>query len=110
MVLLFLGAIQPRGRRTVTSWIWAAGQSAEYRQCYTTVSAAGKRTDLIAAHLAHEAVKPLVASADRLIFALDDTPTERYGRHVQEAGIHYNPTPGPAPRSSTATSGWSSGC
>ena len=35
-------------------------------------------------------------SADRLTFALDDTPTERYGRHVQGAGVHHNPTPGPA--------------
>src|SRR5262245_65635670 len=50
----------------------------------------------MAAHLAHEAIKPLVAGAERLTFALDDTPTERYGRHVQGAGVHHNPTPGPA--------------
>jgi len=50
----------------------------------------------MAAHLVHEAVKPLVAGAERLTFALDDTPTERYGRQVQGAGVHHNPTPGPA--------------
>jgi len=70
--------------------------SAEFRPCYTTVSAVGKRTDLMAAHLAHEVVKPLVAGSERLMFALDDTPTERYGPHVQGAGVHHNPTPGPA--------------
>jgi hypothetical protein len=96
LALLFLGAILARGRRTVTSWIRAAGLSREYRPCYTTVAAAGRKTDLIAAHLAHEAVKPLVTGATRLTFALDDTPTERYGRHVQGAGVHHNPTPGPA--------------
>ncbi|HJZ60232.1 MAG TPA: transposase, partial [Gemmataceae bacterium] len=96
LVVLFLGAILARGRRTVTSWIRAAGLSREYRRCYTTVSAAGKRTDLIAAHLAHEMVKPLVAGATRLTFALDDTPTEQHGRHVQGAGVHHNPCPGPA--------------
>jgi hypothetical protein len=96
LALLFLGAILARGRRTVTSWIRAAGLSGEYRPCYTTVAAAGKKTDLIAARLAHEAVKPLVTGATRLTFALDDTPTERYGRHVQGAGVHHNPTPGPA--------------
>jgi len=80
----------------VTSWIRAAGLSAEYRPCYTSVSAAGTRTDLIAAHLAREVVKPLVADAARLTFALDDTPTERSGRKVQGAGMHHNPTPGPA--------------
>lgn len=93
---LLVGAVLARGRRTVTSWIRAAGLSGEYRPCYTTVAAAGKKTDLIAAHLAREAVKPLVKGATRLTFALDDTPTERYGRHVQGAGVHHNPTPGPA--------------
>ena len=32
----------------------------------------------------------------RLLLALDDTPTKRYGPEVQGAGIHHNPTPGPA--------------
>jgi hypothetical protein len=93
---LLVGAVLARGRRTVTSWIRAAGLSAEFRPCYTTVSAVGKRTDLMAAHLTREVVKPLVASSERLTFALDDTPTERYGPHVQGAGVHHNPTPGPA--------------
>jgi len=93
---LFLGALLARGRRTVTSWIRAAGLSPEFRRCYTTVAAAGQRADLVAAHLAHAAVKPLVASAPRLLFALDDTPTPRYGPYVQGAGTHHNPTPGPA--------------
>ena len=96
LALLFLGAVLASGRRTVTSWIRAAGLSHEYRPYYTTVAAAGRKTDLIAARLAHEAVKPLVTGATRLTFALDDTPTERYGRHVQGAGVHHNPTPGPA--------------
>jgi len=93
---LFLGAILARGRRTVTNWIRAAGLSGEYRRCYTTVTAGGKRADLIAAHLAHAVVKPLVADRPRLTFAIDDTPTERYGRFVQGAGVHHNPCPGPA--------------
>lgn len=93
---LLSGAILACGRRTVTGWIRAAGLSPEFRPCYTAVSAVGKRTDLMAAHLAHEVVKPLVAGSVRLTFALDDTPTERYGPHVQGAGVHHNPTPGPA--------------
>jgi hypothetical protein len=32
----------------------------------------------------------------RLVLALDDTPTPRYGPLVQGAGVHHNPTPGPA--------------
>ena len=36
------------------------------------------------------------ASGDHLLFAIDDTPTPRYGPCVQGAGRHHNPTPGPA--------------
>jgi hypothetical protein len=79
----------------VTSWVRAAGLSGEFRACYTTVSAAGKRADRIAARLARGVLKPLLAGMGRLVFALDDTPTERYGPHVQGAGIHHNPAPGP---------------
>jgi hypothetical protein len=98
LVRLLLGVLLARGRRTVTSWIRAAGLSAEFRPCDTTVAAAGKRADLIAARLAHAVLKPLVAGMTRLVFALDDTPTERSGPHVQGAGVHHNPTPGPAHR------------
>jgi len=93
---LFLGALLARGRRTVTSWIRAVGLSHQYQRCYTTVAAAGKKTKEIAARLVCEVIKPLVANQTRLTLAIDDTPTQRYGRLVQGAGIHHNPTPGPA--------------
>jgi DDE superfamily endonuclease len=96
LALLFLGAVLARGRRTVTSWIRAAKLSDQFRPCYTAVAAAGKKADSIAARLVLEAVKPLVAGAERLTLALDDTPTPRYGPQVQGAGVHHNPTPGPA--------------
>jgi hypothetical protein len=93
---LFVGALLARGRRTVTSGIRAAGLSGEYRTCYTTAAAAGRRADSVAARRVHRVVKPLVASAGRLTLALDDTPTERSGPRVRGAGVHHNPTPGPA--------------
>jgi hypothetical protein len=96
LALLFLGAILARGRRTVTTWIRAAGLSAVFRPCYTAVAAAGKKADAIAAALVLWVVKPLLATPTRLTLAIDDTPTPRYGPHVQGAGIHHNPTPGPA--------------
>lgn len=93
---LWLGVVLARGRRTVTRWIRAAGLSEQFRGCYDTVAAAGKQADVIAAKLANVAVKPLVAGETRLLFALDDTPTQRYGPKVQGAGLHHNPAPGPA--------------
>lgn len=96
LALLFLGAVLARGRRTVTTWIRAAKLGGQYQSCYIAVAAAGKKADIIARRLLIEVVRPLLAGATRLTLALDDTPTKRYGPHVQGAGIHHNPTPGPA--------------
>src|SRR3954454_11519702 len=80
---LLLGAVLARGLRTVTAWIRAAGFSREYKPCYTTLSAAGMKADNIWPLLLNDGVKPLVADQQRLTLALDDTPTPRYGPHVQ---------------------------
>jgi hypothetical protein len=93
---LFLGAVLARGRRTVTSWIRAAGLGDQFRSCYTAVAAAGKEAETVAAYLVLWVVKPLVSGAGRLTLAIDDTPTPRYGPQVEGAGVHHNPTPGPA--------------
>jgi hypothetical protein len=93
---LFIGAVLARGRRTVTAWIRAARLSDRYQSCYLAVAAAGKRADRVARRLLTEVVRPLLKGATRLTLALDDTPTKRYGPHVQGAGIHHSPTPGPA--------------
>jgi len=96
LALLLLGAVLACGRRTVTSWIRAAGLSDQFRSCYTAVAAAGKKAETIAAYLVTTVVKPLLSGVERVTLALDDTPTKRYGPHVQGAGVHHNPTPGPA--------------
>ena len=93
---LLLGAVLARGRRTVTGWIRAVGLGGQFQPCYTAVAAAGKQADLASARLFNDAVRPLVADQPKITLALDDTPTERYGPYVQGAGIHHNPTPGPA--------------
>ncbi|MDY3559086.1 transposase, partial [Gemmata sp. JC673] len=96
LVVLFLGRILTRGRRALSNWIRAAGLSTQYRRCYATVAAVGRRTDRIATRLLLEVLKPVVATGPRVVLALDDTPTARYGSKVQGAGVHHNPTPGPA--------------
>src|SRR5690349_24976858 len=96
LALLFFGAVLARGRRTVTTWIRAAKLSGQYQRGYVAVASAGKRADRIGRRLLTEVVRPLLKGATRLTLALDDTPTKRYGPHVQRAGIHHNPTPGTA--------------
>src|SRR5436309_1494990 len=92
--LLLVGILFATGRRTVTSWFRAAGIGTDYRNGYTTVCAVGRE----ASHMAIstlQAVRP-VLGPQRLLLALDDTPTARYGPLVEGAGIHHNPSPGPA--------------
>src|SRR5438067_1568277 len=98
LLLLLAGALFARGRRTVTSWFRAAGITDDFRRAYAALWAAGRRAEDLAARLLCAALKPLMrlAPGDHLLFAIDDTPTARYGPCVQGAGVHHNPSPGPA--------------
>jgi DDE superfamily endonuclease len=95
---LLLGALLAKGRRTVTSWLRAAGITDEFRRAYHALFAAGRRCRSIATEVFRTVLRPLIglAPGERLLFAIDDTPTKRYGPCVQGAGTHHNPTPGPA--------------
>src|SRR6266511_856856 len=93
---LFLGELLAHGRRTATAWFRAGGIADEFRRAYTLLGTLGR------SHL-HPCVSLLFADLRRTInpgphwlVALDDTPTQRYGPHVEGAGLHHNPTPGPA--------------
>src|SRR5215469_14893051 len=98
LLLLFVGALFAKGRRTVTSWFRPAGISTDFRRGYAALWAAGRRADALSYRLLCAVLKPLMRRAGQgpLRFAIDDTPTARYGPKVQGAGIHHNPTPGPA--------------
>jgi DDE superfamily endonuclease len=92
--LLLGGILFAHGRRTVTSWFRPAGIADDYRPAYTTVCAVGRKATSVALSTLHT-VQPLLAGG-RLTVAVDDTPTPRYGPDVEAAGIHHNPSKGPA--------------
>jgi len=98
LFLLLCGALFARGRRTVTAWFRAAGVTDAFRPAYHALFAAGRRGRDLGFRLLRGVLRPLLERqpGDRLLFALDDTPTARYGPCVQGAGIHHNPSPGPA--------------
>lgn len=91
---LLRGVLFARGRRTVTSWLRAAHLTADFQDYYYFIAALGRKAESLAASLLLLLARQLPLG-ERLVFALDDTPTKRYGRKVQGAGIHHNPTPGP---------------
>jgi hypothetical protein len=92
--VLLLGILFASGRRTVTSWFRPAGIKDDFRPHYALVCAVGQQFDHLAISMVL-LVKPLL-SPKRLLLGIDDTPTARYGPEVEGAGIHHNPSPGPA--------------
>jgi hypothetical protein len=93
--VLLVGILFAHGRRTVTTWLRAAGVSDDYQDYYYFLAALGRKTNSVATQLLLLVLRTLPL-ADRLLVVIDDTPTKRYGPKVEGAGIHHNPTPGPA--------------
>jgi hypothetical protein len=90
-----MGILFARGRRTVTTWLRAAGVSPDFQDYYYFLAPLGRKTKIVAARLLVLLLRTLPLP-DRLLAVIDDTPTKRYGPMVEGADIHRNPTPGPA--------------
>ena len=95
LVPLVTGLLFATGRRTVSSWLRAGQLSKDYQDYYYFLSIIGGKVELLAGRLLH-VVAEVVAPGDRILLAIDDTPSKRYGPTVEGAGVHHNPTPGPA--------------
>ena len=93
--VLLVGILFAHGRRTVTTWLRAAGVSDDYQDYYYFLAALGRKTKSVATQLLLLVLRTLPLP-DRLLAVIDDTPTKRYGPKVEGADIHHNPTPGPA--------------
>lgn len=94
--IIMAGAFLAKGRRTASSWLRAAGVGDDWDRFYESIASIGRMADSVAVALIRVVVAQLGIDLNSLIvFAIDDSPTKRYGRHVEGANIHHNPTPGP---------------
>ena len=93
--VLLLGILFASGRRTVTSWLRAAGVGDGFQDYYYLLAAVGRKTNSIATQLVLLILRTLPLP-ERLLLVIDDSPTKRYGPKVEGADVHHNPTPGPA--------------
>ena len=94
--IVLAGAMLASGRRTAASWFRCAGVKDDWDRFYELLQAIGKH----AASLAFPIIQTLFRRFDPgeggyWTLAVDDSPTKRFGRHVEAANIHRNPTPGP---------------
>ena len=93
--VLLVGILFARGRRTVTTWLRAAGISTDFADYYYFLSSVGRKAGAVATQLLVLVLETLPLP-ERLLAVIDDSPTKRYGPKVEGADIHRNPTPGPA--------------
>lgn len=93
--VVITGLILASGRRTATSWWRAAQLTTGLRSYYYFLDVVRRKADAIAVVLLRLTIGQVSANGPPL-FAIDDTPTKRHGPNVQGAGVHHNPTPGPA--------------
>ena len=89
------GCLMASGRRTASGWWRAAGIGKAFRSYYYFLDGLGRKATQVATALVGVTARHL-DSDGRWLLVLDDSPTKRYGPEVQGAGIHRNPTPGPA--------------
>lgn len=93
--LILMGMLFARGHRTVTAWLRAVGIADDFADYDYFLQSLGRKSNDLAVRLLMLLLMRLQLPG-RVLLAADDSPTKRYGPHVQGAGIHHNPTPGPA--------------
>jgi hypothetical protein len=92
--IVLVGLLFARGRRTVSSWLRAQGITADYDDYYYFLAGLGRKIEPLATRLFQLLLAELPLG-QRVLLAIDDTPTARYGPKVEGAGLHHNPTSGP---------------
>jgi len=93
--LIFTAMLFAKGRKTITSWLRAAGISRCCKAFYYCIGSLGKKTKMIATELLKMMIQTIYKKANTVLMAIDDSPTPRYGPKIMGAGIHRNPTPTP---------------
>ena len=94
---VIVGILFASGRRTVSSWWRASGVGCLYRSYYYFLDSVGRKILPVATALLQIVLNHVESASEQFhLFAIDDSPTNRFGPKVQGAGYHHNPTPGPA--------------
>lgn len=97
LAIVVAGMFLADDRRTASAWFVAAGVQDDWDRFYDCLISVGRTSGKLATALLGLLVQKFAPRfGDRILLGIDDSPTSRYGRHVEGAGVHHNPTPGPA--------------
>ena len=95
--IIIAGAMLAGGRRTAASWFRAAGVRDDWDRYYECLQSVGRNVAALMPSLAACILKRFdPGEGGYWKIAVDDSPTKRFGRCVEAANVHHNPTPGPA--------------
>ena len=95
--IVLAGAMLAQGRRTAASWFRAAGVGDDWDRFYDFLRTLGQQVFSVALPVLSLIVQRFdPGPGGRWKIAIDDSPTRRFGRCVEAANVHHNPTPGPA--------------
>jgi hypothetical protein len=97
LAIVVAGMFLADDRRTASAWFVAGGVQDDWDRFYDCLISVGQTSGALATAVLGLVVQKLAPGfGDRVLLAMDDSPTSRYGRHVEGAGVHHNPTAGPA--------------
>ena len=97
MPIVVSGMLLSSGRRTASSWFRMGGVRDDWDRFYEFLIHLGQRCQLLSWSLLMIVVRYMKLNEQATIrIAIDDSPTKRYGKYVEGAGVHRNPTAGPA--------------
>ena len=97
LAILVAGMLLADDRRTASAWFVAAGVQDDWDRFYECLISIGRQSRQLATAVLTMVVRKFDPGPDgRWLLGVDDSPTQRYGRQVEGAGVHHHPTPGPA--------------
>lgn len=97
LAIVLAGAMLAGSRRTASRWFACGGVADDWDHFYELLKSLGPNAWKLAKPLCHYIVTRFDPGPEgHWKFAIDDSPTKRFGREVEAANVHRNPTPGPA--------------
>jgi hypothetical protein len=97
LAIIVAGMLLADDRRTASAWFAAAGVRDDWDRFYDCLSSIGRQSQRIATVLLKLVLQKFDPGQEgHFKLGVDDSPTKRYGKQVEGAGVHHHPTPGPA--------------
>ena len=93
LTIIVAGMLLADDWHTASAWFVASGVQDDWDRFYDCLISIGRMSAKLATVVLGLVVQRL-APGSRILMGLDDSPTTHYGKHVEGAGVHHNPTPG----------------